>query len=119
MEKVLYELNRLKQQEIAFIVEGKKDKKALQKFGIKNIHILNKKPIFAVVEDILEKEKECVILTDLDKEGRRLYAKLRKELNRFGIKTHDKIRTLLFKKTKLRQVEGLASYTEHPAKQVP
>ncbi|MEK6949961.1 MAG: hypothetical protein AABX34_07085, partial [Nanoarchaeota archaeon] len=45
-------INRIKQLDTLIIVEGKKDKKALQNFGIKNIIELNKKPIFEIIENI-------------------------------------------------------------------
>ena len=67
------------------VVEGIKDKKALDKLGIKNIITL-KKPLYAVIEDIVESGKECIILTDLDKKGKQLYARLSSKLKQFGVK---------------------------------
>ena len=93
----------IKKENKLVIVEGKKDKKALESLGIKNIKTISK-PLFKLVEEI--KEKEVVILTDLDKEGRKLYSKLKKDLTRNGKKVDDKLRKELFK-TKLRQIEGI------------
>jgi 5S rRNA maturation endonuclease (ribonuclease M5) len=92
------------------LVEGIKDKKALELLGIKNIMTL-KKPLYAVIEDIVETNKECIILTDLDKKGREIYSKLVSRLKHFGVKIDDSFREFLFK-TKLRQIEGILSYLE-------
>ncbi len=92
-----------------FLVEGKKDKGALEKFGIKEVITLDK-PIYSVVEDIVERKKPCVILTDLDKEGKKLYGKLNDALCRHGVKVDNTIREFLFRKTKLRQIEGVDTY---------
>jgi len=91
------------------IVEGKKDKKALENLGFKKIITLTK-PIYKEVEDI--KEKEVILLVDLDKEGRKIYSKLKKSLNRNHIKVDDKLRLALFK-TDLRQIEGLDTYLKN------
>src|SRR3989338_5346380 len=94
------------------IVEGKKDKAALQKLGINNIIELNKKPLFQIVEDIANSNDECVILTDLDKKGKELYGKLNSDLQKRGLKVNNKFREFLFKHTKLRQIEGIDTYLE-------
>jgi len=103
-------LNKLKKSNKIIIVEGKKDKEALEKLGIKNIIELSKKPLFQVIEDIADNGKECVILTDLDKEGKELYGKLSAGLKRLGVKVDDSFRQFLFKNTKLRQIEGITTY---------
>jgi len=96
------------------IVEGKKDKAALEALGLKNIITLNK-PLYKVVEDV--KCKECVILTDLDKKGKQLYGYLSSNLQRFGVKVDNNFRNFLFKKTELRQIEGLRTYIHKLFKQ--
>lgn len=88
------------------IVEGKKDKIALEELGFTNIIILDK-PLYEVVEQV--NDKGVILLTDLDKEGKLLYSKLKKEFDRRGIAIDNKLRNLLFK-TELRQIEGLTSY---------
>ena len=91
------------------IVEGKKDKHALELLGIKNIITLNK-PLFQIVEDISKKSKKCILLVDLDKEGKILYAKLKKDLQRNGVKTNDTYRNFLYRKTNLKNIEGISNY---------
>src|SRR3990167_9176964 len=92
---------------ILVIVEGKKDRIALHKLGINNIAELSKKPIFQIVEEISNSNEECIILTDLDKEGKQLYSKLNSDLQKHGVKVNNRFREFLFKNTKLRQIEGI------------
>jgi 5S rRNA maturation endonuclease (ribonuclease M5) len=105
-------LDKIKKSNILIIVEGKRDRSALEKLGLKNIKELSKKPLFQVVEEAVDETKEVVILTDLDKKGKELYGKLNRDLQGFGVKVNNELRNFLFKKTKLRQIEGLDSYVE-------
>jgi len=110
MKEIQDFVDELKKSQKLIIVEGKKDKQALEKLGIKNIITLSKKPIFQVIEDISKKTKEVVILTDLDRHGKELFGKLNSGLSYHGVKVDNKFREFLFKETKLRQIEGLISY---------
>ena len=111
LEKEFYEqIDKIKKSKTLVIVEGKKDKIALEKFGIKNIITLNKKPLFEIVENISSKNKECIILTDLDKTGKQLYGKLNSGLQKHGVKVDNRFREFLQKNTKLSHIEGLVSY---------
>lgn len=103
-------VEELKNSDKYIIVEGPNDRKSLQSFGIKHIITLSRKAIYKVVEELVEKADEVVILTDLDKEGKQLYGKLSHDLKRHGIKVDMKFREWLFKETKLRQIEGLVRY---------
>lgn len=89
------------------VVEGKKDKMALNSLGVRNVITLKNRPLFEVVEKI--NEKDVVILTDLDAEGRRLFSKLRHHLQRSGVRIHNKVREDLFR-TRIRCIECLADY---------
>jgi 5S rRNA maturation endonuclease (ribonuclease M5) len=108
LDDLLKELETLKNSKKVILVEGKKDQLVLEKFGIKSITL--KKPLFSVVETI---EKECIILTDLDKEGRRLYSILRKNLEKRKVKIDNRFRVFLIKRTKLKQIEGLDTYIKN------
>jgi len=108
--KLLEQINELKKKII--IVEGKKDKIALEELGLKNIITLSKKPIYKIIEEVSEKNKEVVILTDLDKEGKQLFGKLNQGLQYHGVKVDNKFRLFLFKETKLRQIEGMGKYLD-------
>ncbi len=104
-------LNELfsKEEDSTFIVEGKKDTKALRRFNIKHIHELSS-PIFLECEHLAKTEKKLVILTDLDPTGRKLFSSLKEGLTRNGARFDCSIREFLFKNTELRQIEGLVTY---------
>ena len=97
------------------VVEGIKDKTALEHLGFTNVMVL-KKPLYAVVEDVAMQSKNVVILTDLDSKGKELYSKLSKDLQKHGVNVDNRFRKFLFKNTSLRQIEGLATFIEtlHP-----
>ena len=103
-------IEKIKSSNIIIIVEGKKDRAALNKFGITNIMELTKKPLFQIVEEVAASNEECVILTDLDKKGKQIYGKLNSDLQRHGVKVNNKFRNFLLKSTKLRQIEGMDTY---------
>lgn len=101
----------LKNHTCLILVEGKKDKTALNNLGIKNILDISGKPHYKYIDIIIEiKPKFCVILFDLDKEGKKLYSKFKNQLQKSGIKVDTKFREFLFKNTKLSQIEGIESY---------
>jgi len=94
------------------IVEGVKDKRALVALGLKKIILLQGRPLFTIVEEVADLTNSCLILTDLDAEGKKLYATLKKGLQRHKVKVDDSFRHFLFKETTLRHVEGLATYVD-------
>jgi len=110
IEELNKEISRLKNSKKLIIVEGKKDRIALEKLGIKNIIELSKKPLFQIIEDISHKNKECIVLTDLDKKGKQLYGKLNSGLSRLGVKVNNRFREFLQKNTRLSHIEGLRTY---------
>lgn len=99
------------------IVEGLKDKETLKALGFKKVVTLNK-PLFQVVENVADtiKEeeviKEVIILTDLDKAGRKLYSRLKNELTLRKVRVNNRIRNFLFR-TRYRQVQGLLNIIKH------
>jgi 5S rRNA maturation endonuclease (ribonuclease M5) len=94
------------------IVEGKKDKEALEELGFMDIIEIDG-PLFKVVEYIEGRRiKNIMILTDLDPEGKRLYSKLKGPLQDRGIKIDDALRNLLWK-SQVRQIEGLATHLKN------
>lgn len=90
------------------IVEGKNDKRALERFGFQNVRTLDR-PLYKVVEEI--DEEEVIILTDLDSHGKKLYGYFFRECSRRGIKINNRVRQMLFV-TELRQIEGLWRYIQ-------
>ena len=113
---ILEHIERIKKLGLLVIVEGIKDRRALEHFGIRKIMILSKKPLYKVVEDATEKTKKAALLTDLDAEGKKLFGKLNSGLIHHGVKVDKKFREFLFKETKLRQIEGLRKYVGKLAK---
>ncbi len=106
-EEIMRLLEEIQQENIPIIVEGRKDKKALQELGMDNIFTLNM-PLFKIVERI--SGKEVVILTDLDKKGKELYRRIQHDCIHHGIKINNNLRHFLFRETQLAHIEGLPTY---------
>lgn len=101
-------LKKLNNSKKLIIVEGKKDKFALAKLGIKNVVAISRKPLYAFIESI--KSKEVIILTDLDRTGKQLYSMLKHKLQEKGVEVDNYFREYLFKHSKITQIEGLFNY---------
>ena len=97
-------ITKLARTEKAVIVEGRKDKEAL---GAGNVFCLNHRPVYKVAEEAAARSRKVVILTDLDREGKKLYGKLRTQLQLLGVEVDNYFREFLLRKTKIRQIEGL------------
>jgi 5S rRNA maturation endonuclease (ribonuclease M5) len=91
------------------IVEGKRDRAALEHLGFTDIHTLDS-PVYKVIERF-DKGDTVQILTDLDAEGKRLYARLRHEFAQRGVRIDNRLREALFK-TDLSHIEGLDSWLD-------
>jgi 5S rRNA maturation endonuclease (ribonuclease M5) len=111
-EEIQEQIEKIIEQGKLVLVEGIKDKRALEQLGITRIVTLRRRALYKVVEDIVNKTKDCIILTDLDKEGKKLYKTINSELTQRGVRIDKHFRNFLFKKTKLRQIEGIANYKE-------
>jgi 5S rRNA maturation endonuclease (ribonuclease M5) len=80
------------------IVEGKKDKRALYSLGLRNIIAINGKPLVETANDVknaVSGTGGVVILTDFDREGRKLAARLRVLLQRLKIHPNTRLRKML------------------------
>src|SRR3989338_9244983 len=112
LSRFIYELERIKSRDYLIIVEGKKDKLALEELGLKNIFILHEKgrSLYERVDEIFALKKEVVfILTDLDKKGRMLYIRIKQILSENGVRLNDSLRYLLYK-LRVTNVEGLSIF---------
>ena len=115
--EILDWLEKLTTSDKLIIVEGIKDRKAMENIGIppERIIIINR-PAYAIAENIEKrlsntpKPKQVIILTDLDTEGKKLYANLKRNLSRVGIQTDNYFREFLFKNSKLSHIEGIDTY---------
>ena len=85
------------------IVEGKKDKKALCSLNFTNVVTINK-GLYETVEGL--KEKEILLLTDYDPEGRQIAKKLNTLLQHLGYKVDKETRRkigFLFAKLRIKK----------------
>ena len=108
MESIEEWLHYLRTSNKLIVVEGKNDKAALESLGLINILTIAQKPFYKVAESL--QEKEIIILTDLDAEGKKLFGKLNQYCQQHGIKVDNKPREFLFQHTTLTQIEGLPQY---------
>lgn len=101
-------VKRLNESHLLIIVEGEKDRNALINMNIKNkIFVINKgKPIFEIIEEIKDLNKECLILADFDKKGKILYKNIYNGLTHLGVKINDHFRNEL-KELKISHIQGL------------
>ena len=103
-----------KAKEYLIIVEGKKDKAALEKLGFENIFIIHEtgQSIQEKIEQILslcKKRQKICILTDFDKKGKTLYLLLKSKLQEAGARLNNSLRGELLK-AKLSHIEGLNKF---------
>jgi len=98
----------MKKDERKKIVEGKRDKEALNKLGIKKVETIETKPLREITEE--EKEKEVILLTDFDKTGKSRSSRLIRLFKSEGIKTD-----LAYKK-ELGKLHGISEIEEIPSK---
>jgi len=103
MDNIEEWLEELKKADKLIIVEGKKDKQLLEKQGLTNIMTFSNTPHFKI-EEI--QEKEVIILTDLDAQGRKLFSILKHHLQKRGVKIDNRFRDFLFQ-TNVSHIEGI------------
>jgi len=101
---------RIKSKEIPVIVESEREKRVLTNLKIKNIICISK-PLSDFAELIAKKAKECVLLFDVDKRGRDLYAEVKLELEQQGVKIDQRFHQFIIH-TKLKRIEGIPNYIE-------
>lgn len=113
-------LNDLIESEKIMIVEGMNDKKALMDIGVprEQIQVIDD-AIFAVAERVARMAKQVIILTDLDKEGKKLYGNLKRDLNRLGVHVDNHFREFLFKNSDLSHIEGIATFFRNLERKQP
>jgi 5S rRNA maturation endonuclease (ribonuclease M5) len=91
LEKFINTIEELK--ECIVIVEGKRDKRALENLGIHNTVPINGKPLIEIVQQVADMGTvKVIILTDFDREGRRIARKLDLLLKKYGIHPNSRLR---------------------------
>lgn len=95
--------------DLPILVEGLKDKRALEEIGVQDVFTLSGKPLFAVAEEIASSFDEVIILTDFDKKGKELYGRLARIFSRLGVKVDAYFRETLQKHARISHVEGIVT----------
>ncbi len=121
-EKVFDELRSMSESGTPIIVEGRRDEAALRKLGIKG-RIYCLKARGESRHDFLERlngTSDAIVLTDFDREGKKLETWLYKELSQRGVKSDLKIwsRMRSLARTEIHSVEELPKFVralEHRA----
>jgi 5S rRNA maturation endonuclease (ribonuclease M5) len=88
------------------IVEGKKDVAKLTKLGITNVTQLSRRPLCSFAEKIASSHKKVILLLDNDKEGKKLFSKLKKEFGKLGVFVNTSFQRDLAR-MRISHVEGL------------
>jgi len=110
LEEIQRELKNCKD---VFIVEGKKDKKALIGLGFKNIIDISGKSLYKLVEEVKTSNfKSAVILSDFDEEGKKKALALTKLFQGSGIKINSFLRNKIKNLFKIQKIEELNSFTK-------
>lgn len=98
------------------LVEGKNDVSALKNAGFERVYEIHKtgvglrERIEQIAEGIEDKKRQKVcILTDLDKQGKKLYMLIKPILIELGVKVDSTLRGLLLK-AKLSHMEGFEKF---------
>ena len=94
----------------AIVVEGIRDKEALEGLGItKEIAMCSSKPDAAFVDYLSSKHKTVTILTDYDRAGKRFNKRLTARLERAGIKVENQYRGRIGRILGLRGMRSIES----------
>jgi 5S rRNA maturation endonuclease (ribonuclease M5) len=76
----------------AVLVEGKRDRKALERLGIENVIDLKGRKFHDVAEYLSENFRGVVLLMDFDPEGEEIFNKLSRILKGYGLKVDGSFR---------------------------
>ncbi len=66
------------------IVEGKRDEDVLKRWGVKNVFPIKGRRFYDILEEV-EYCELCILLIDVDKQGEKIFTRLRDMLKREGI----------------------------------
>ncbi len=104
-------VNISKEESTYIVVEGKNDVKKLSLYGVENIYPIKGKKFYDIVEE-LEFANLCVLLMDLDKQGEKIFSKLKFLLQREGIPVDVSFREYL-KNFPYEEIENLPDIKEN------
>ena len=103
-------INQLNNQDAIIVVEGKKDKQALEKLGIDSkIFLLNKdkKSLIETSETLAQKSHHVILMLDSDPKGLELTKKMKNHLQSQGVHVNIKIGKTLLSAANSQVVESL------------
>jgi 5S rRNA maturation endonuclease (ribonuclease M5) len=109
-DELLVLIDELKHYEGAIIVEGKKDVRALSRFGIRAISL--NESIDTQFETLAHQNRNVLILTDRDPEGRALANQALSACERLGLASDQRLRKRFFSTTRIRHVESFDTICE-------
>ena len=103
-----HDIERLVEDLVDFsvIVEGKRDRIALEKLGFKNIFTFSGNSVEDFIEK-LPKNRRYVILTDFDKEGELLKSKIDEIMSKNGFDINNRLRLSVKNSFGINQIEEL------------
>jgi 5S rRNA maturation endonuclease (ribonuclease M5) len=107
-EKLERLLTELKEDQRIKVVEGRKDYDALSYFGIKNIEMLNGRPL----QEIASLGKDVILLMDYDRKGEELTRRLAELFRNESAKTDLSYRKELGRITGIKKIEELVKKYE-------
>lgn len=109
----IYRIQNKISEEDFIIVEGQKDKKALEKLGFKKIVAISGKSYDKLVDALNRMNvKRTIILTDFDREGEKKYKQLLRTFEKNGIKTDPNTRNKFKQIFKIHKIEELSSVSK-------
>lgn len=113
IEELLLELSEHSERGAVIIVEGKRDIISMKRLGIKgSFELATRQSLFNFSERIAGLGCEVIILTDWDRRGDLLAAKLSEYLGGFGVKPELQIRNKLklITQKEIKDIESLYTY---------
>ena len=113
IEELLQELSEYSERGAVIIVEGKRDILSMKRLGIKgSFELATRHSLFNFSEKIASLGCDVIILTDWDRRGDMLAAKLSEYFENFGIKPELQIRNKLrlITQKEIKDIESLYTY---------
>lgn len=121
IEQIICEIKDLSNEGAVIIVEGKKDRDALNELGISDqISLASYPSLLNFAEDISRKTNQAIILTDWDPQGKKMAKKISEYLQASNTKPNNLIRNKIKKlvRKEIKDVEGLSDYVHSLRREV-
>jgi 5S rRNA maturation endonuclease (ribonuclease M5) len=95
------------------VTQHKKDRDVLKSLGCKNV-VYPKEPEADFILSLVDREKECILLFDADRQSNSKCQKLRAKLEQQGLKVNTRFRKILFTE-KSKTMSGILKYVHQLA----